>query len=270
MSIPEAEAPVKVHWVADPDKRLRLPQDFPVDEEYYEVTSYGQDWAEFQGTHMYIDPSGGGKNGDELAWGVTRFNHGNVYLVDVGGIPGGLHEENQQFIAKLVKKWKPHRVDIEDNFGGGMFRQVLTPVILKEHKCEIEGVYEAGQKELRIIDVLEPLIGSQRFIVEKELLTRDWKACSKYGIDRRSTYSFFFQLARITRERNCLRHDDRIDAVAGSCRYWVELLNIDKEKEIARIKTDNYRKMVSDPLGNGVSLGRKYNKSPTVFDRFRR
>lgn len=278
MTVPDRQVPMSLKWLAMPEYRIHAPQDFPINAEFYEICGHSNEWADFVGTHIYFDPSGGGKNGDELAWAVTKFRGGYVFLMDVGGVPGGLHEANQELIADLVFKWKPTQVDFEDNFGAGAFRQVITPRILKKYKdagiphaCAIEGVWETGQKELRIIDALESLIGGQRLVVDKSLIQRDWAQCQKYGAEVRSTYSFFFQLARLTRDKGCLGHDDRLDAVAGSCRYWTDLLSIDKEKEIAKAKNDAYKKMMRDPLGDGSNLlAHRYKQHNTIFDRFRR
>lgn len=277
MVVPKDRVPLELNWMPSLEYLVPTPQDFPVEASLYEIAGHGDDWAEFTGTHMYIDPSGGGKNGDELAWAVTKFRSGYVYLVSVGGIPGGLHESNQDFIADLAWEWKPNQIDFEDNFGSGSFRQVITPKILKkfsksDHACAIEGVWETGQKELRIIDTLEPLIGGQRLVVDKNLIKKDWEQCQKYGAENRPTYSFFFQLARLTREKGALGHDDRLDAVAGSCRHWTELLAIDKEKEVAKAQTEAYRQMMRDPLGDGSNLGlnRYKQQHNTIFDRFRR
>jgi hypothetical protein len=276
MNVPKEKVPLSLNWLAAPDYLVPTPQDFPIDVKFYEICGHSDEWADFTGTHMYLDPSGGGKNGDEMAWAVTKFRSGYVYLVDIGGIPGGLHEANQDTIADLVYRFKPNQLDIEDNFGAGTFREVLTPKILKkfekdDHACAIEGVWESGQKELRIIEALEPLLGGQRLIVDKQLIQKDWNMCSRYGVEDRPTYSLFFQMARLTRERNSLAHDDRLDALAGSCRHWTELLNIDKEKEIARAKNEQYAKLMRDPLGDGSNLGMdQFKPFDTIFDKFRR
>jgi len=41
------------------------------------------------------------------------------------------------------------------------------------------------------------------------------------------TYKLLHQMGMITRERGCLRHDDRLDALAGAVRYVVEKLDFD-------------------------------------------
>lgn len=276
MNVPKQRVPMAFNWMAAQDYLIHTPQDFPIDAKFYEVSGVSDDWADFQGTHMYVDPSGGGKNGDELAWAVTKFRSGVVYLVDIGGIPGGLSEANQQILVDKAVEHEVNHLDIEDNFGAGAFRQVLTPKLIEAFKeldkgCAIEGVWETGQKELRIIDTLEPLIGSQRLVVHTDLIQSDWVQCRRYGLEKRPSYSLFFQMARLTRDRGALGHDDRLDALAGSCRHWVDLLAIDKERERAKAKNEQYQKMVSDPLGNGrhIQTGRFAPTHKTLFDRYR-
>ena len=274
---PQDRAPLSLNWSATDDHRIFTPQGFPIQERYYRVTSASQEFGAFQGTHMYVDPAGGGQNGDELAYAVTKFIAGHVYLVDVGGIPGGIEEKELTFLTEIAKKWKPNQIDIEENFGNGALRKVWTPLLLKEHKCGIEGVWESGQKELRIISVLEPVIGSGRLVVDEGLLKSDWERCQKYSAEKRGSYSFFFQLARITRDRGALMHDDRLDAVAGSVRHWVDRLAQDKEKAQAKARQDQYNNMIRDPLGTGrevpglkATLGGSHSRAPNAFDKFKR
>ena len=270
MHIPNNRVPITLNWVASPEHLLLPPQDFPVMVSYYAISSHSEEWGQFQGTHMYIDPSGGGA--DEIAYAVTRFQSGTVYLVDVGGFQGGLSRENMEALADLAKKWNVDSIDIEDNFGAGTFRQVITPIILKKHKCGIEGVWESGQKELRIIETLEAVISGQRLVIDIDLIQKDWERCKKYAIELRSTYSFFFQLARLTRDRKCLAHDDRLDAVAGSVRHWTEMLAIDKDKEIGKLKQEEYRRIMRDPLGNGrpVTGFGNHKTFENLFDRWKK
>lgn len=249
MHIPAESAPITINWVASEANRVFPPQGFPINETYYRAQGFGTEHGAFQGTHMYVDPAGGGKNGDETAYAVTKFLAGKVFLVDVGGVPGGLNDASLDKLTAVVKKWKPSQVSIEKNFGNGALSSIWTPKLLKEHNCAIEDVWESGQKELRIIDVLEPLIGAQKLIVDEGLLVKDWERCSIYDPDRRATYSMFFQLARITRDKNCLAHDDRLDAVAGACRFWVDHLKQDEDKAAARAAEKRWRQQIENPLG---------------------
>jgi len=251
MRIPVQHAPTIINWANSGDSRILPPQGYPLQDRYYRASGFGQEFSDFTGTHMYVDPAGGGRNGDETAYAISKCLAGRVFLVDAGGIPGGLELDKLKMLTSIAVLWKPDQVDIEKNFGNGALSNVWTPLLIKEHPCSIEDVWENGQKELRIIDILEPLLGSQRLVVEEDLIKKDWASVQRYPTELKSTYSLFFQLSRMTRDRKSLIHDDKLDAVAGTCRHWLDHLKLDADKVAAKIKQDNYRKLVSDPLGNG-------------------
>lgn len=251
MHVAQRSGPLEVHFQRCEERRITMRPDWPVQENYYRAYSFGDQFGAFVGTHMYVDPAGGGQNGDETAYAVTRFIGGRVALVDLGGVPGGLGDTSLDMLTAIAMQWEPTQIDIERNFGNGALCSVWQPKLLKKHKCKIEEVWETGQKELRIIDALEPVIGSNRLIVDEKLLEKDWQECQKYPTEKRSSYSFFYQLARITRDKDSLLHDDRIDAVAGTVRHWVEFLRIDSDKIVIQAKRKQYEDMMKDPLGNG-------------------
>lgn len=258
----EKLAPMTLNFVRTDENLIKYPEGFPIRDKAYRIQS-ADDFAGLTKYHMYVDPAGGGKNGDELAYAVTGFLAGRVFLADFGGIPGGLTDEQTDWLTNIATKWKPAQIDIEKNYGNGALASVWLPKLLPKHACAIEEVWETGQKELRIIDVLEPVLGSGKFIVHEELIMRDWDRCQKYAADIRSTYSFFWQLSRITRDKGSLIHDDRLDAVAGSVRHWVDALVIDDEKAKAAARDAQYRKLISNPLGNGRPLQGYNAQMPT-------
>jgi hypothetical protein len=77
-------------------------------------------------------------------------------------------------------------------------------------------VYEAewskGMKEGRIIDTLEPVMNQHRLVVD-ESVARD--------------ETLMYQLTHIAKERNCLTHDDRIDAIAGAVNRLANAMMLD-------------------------------------------
>lgn len=230
------------------------------------------DFASLQGPYMYVDPAGGGENADEIAVAVTAFLAGRVFLLYIGGRTGGPTAENMQWLTDIAKKWKPKTIGIEKNFGNGAMRLIWEPLLVKEHKCGIEDVWESGQKELRIIDVLEPTIHNGKLVVHEEILREDIEDIQKYPAAERNTYSLFLQLARITRDRGALTHDDRLDALASAVRYWVEAMAQDDEKSRVAARKDQFRKMMKDPLGDGrkhKELANLVNASrgDTIFNR---
>lgn len=247
------KAPMTLQFARTQDAEISLPDGFPIKDKVYRV-GRADDFGDLTGWHMYIDPAGGGANGDETAWALSGFCAGRVFIPRWGGVPGGLHDESIDALVAVAARWKPKTISIEKNFGNGALSAVLQPRLLAVHSCSVEDVWETGQKELRIIDVLEPIIGAGKLVVHEDMLQEDWSACQKYPGDVRSTYSMLWQLARITRDRGSLVHDDRLDALAGAVRPWVELLSIDDEKSRAKAKADAYAKMMKDPLGQGRPL----------------
>jgi hypothetical protein len=244
------QAPMTMVHMRTEDNVIAWPEGHKLKDKLFRVKN-ADDIGFLKGFHMYVDPAGGGANGDETAYAVTGYLAGRVFLVDAGGIPGGLSEETLMLLTAIAEKWKPEHISIEKNYGNGALAQVWTPMLLKAHKCGIEEVWETGQKELRIIDILEPVIGAGKFVVHEQIITDDWQRCQKFPGDVRQTYSFLFQLARITRDKGALIHDDRLDAVAGSVRHWVEALGVDELKAKLAAQRDNYNKMMQNPLGEG-------------------
>jgi hypothetical protein len=228
-----------------------------------------QETAVLQGIMAYIDPAGGGANGDETAYAVTGFLNGNVYLLDVGGIPGGYTHDTLKELADRISIWKPNVVKIEKNMGFGAFREVFVPVLHAVHKCAIEDDMVTGQKERRIIGTLEPVIGRGALIVNESLVERDIADCGRYGHAHRLSYSFFHQLAKITQERGALVHDDRLDAVEGAVRHWQALIQQDQDHQVKLQREREHAKSIEDPMGHG-----RYSNGPTarkgLFGKYRR
>jgi hypothetical protein len=255
----EKRGPMTLGFIRGESSEVKLPEGHLIREKMYRVQEVN-DFAGLMGYHMYVDPSGGGKNGDELAYAVTGFLAGRVFLVDVNGRPGGLDDAATDWLTAAAVRWKPKQIDIEQNYGNGALASVWKPKLLKHYQCGIEDVWETGQKELRIIDVLEPIIGAGKFVVSEELIHEDWERCSQYPLQSKGVFSLFWQLARITRDKGSLIHDDRLDAVAGSTRHWAEHVAADSLKAVAAAKQSEYRNLMNNPLGNGRPLNHPFFK----------
>ena len=162
---------------------------------------------------MYIDPSGGGN--DETAYAVVKALNGSLYLLAAGGWSGGHSEAVMKKLAGIAAMHNLKRITVETNFGDGMFEKLLQPVMSKYcGPVQIDSRRSTGQKELRILDTLEPLIASHRLVVD-----------TKVAKDQ----ILMTQLTRLTRERGSLKHDDRIEAVAGACAELSDLVVLDPE-----------------------------------------
>lgn len=198
---------------------------------------------------MYIDPAGGGANADETAYAITGQFNGNIFLAEVNGIPGGYGVDKMLALAQAAQRWNVSVVIVEKNMGYGAFREVFVPVLHSVHKCKVIDDYVHGQKETRIIATLEPIIGRGSLIVNEDIIEQDWQSAQRYGTSKALTYSFFYQLAKLTRERNALVHDDRLDAVEGACRYWQALLAQDQAQLRKAADRKAWLEQTKDPLG---------------------
>ena len=196
---------------------------------------------------MAIDPSGRGS--DEMGYAVAKFLNGKIYVTAVGGLQGGYHEDNLFRLSMIAKENKVNNIYIESNFGDGMFDQLLKPVLSKVYSgCGIEEVRSNKQKELRIIDTIEPLLNQHRLVFDRSLLMRDVK--DALADPTKLTYSFVYQLTHVTKERGCLKHDDRLDALAIVLAAMTEMVGVDNDEAVNIYKQEQFSDMLEKWVDN--------------------
>lgn len=219
------------------------------------------DVAKPTGRAMRIDPAGGGKNGDETGYAVVDHLNGNLYIRKVGGQPGGFEDDKLTALAELIAKWNPTVLIIEKNMGHGTFTNVLMPYLERaKWKGSIEEVFETTQKEVRIIDVIEPILGRGGLVVDEDVLLDDWPSTSHNPTDKRQLFTFIHQFSKITRDKGCLVKDDRLDALGGAIAYWARLLTADSTKAEAEQRAAEYAKWAADPM-----LYKRYSDKPGIL-----
>jgi hypothetical protein len=260
-------APLKIVWGSAPEQRLGDAPNFGFSgDACYRPFWVDKDFKAYTGKVMWIDPSGRGK--DETAYAVVFMLHGYVFLLDWGGLIGGYDDETLTTLAKVAKEWKVNSVDIEDNFGNGMFSELFKPVLSKvDYPCTVTNYTSTGQKEPRIIDTLEPVMNRHKLVINRKLLQKDYEtsvgAQDRLG-DSATHYSGFWQLTHLTRDRRSLRHDDRVEALAGAVGRFVEKLAQDEDRQKAIHKNKELEKMVADLI---KSAGGRYKKA-NLLDRY--
>lgn len=206
------------------------------------------DWIPYTGSVMAIDPSGRGA--DETSYAVVKMLNGNLYVTKAGGIQGGYSSETLQGLANIAKAEDVNMIIIESNFGDGMFKELLTPYLIKTHPVTVEEVRHNIQKEKRIIDTLEPVMNQHRLIIDTKVFEDDYKSAQIYAADKATRYMLFYQMTRVTRDRGALSHDDRLDALSMAVGYWVEQMAADAQKEIAYRKSELLDKELDRFLDN--------------------
>ncbi len=183
----------------------------------------------YHGTIMAVDPAGKGR--DRVGYAVVKGLNGYLHLPAWGTLPGGYEDPNLIRIARIAQENKVSLILIEPQFGGGMFAELLRPV-LKKYAGNVgveEGEWSSVQKERRIADVLEPLLARHRIIIDPRLIRTDFSSAATGG--DALFHSFAFQLSRLTRERGALRFDDAIDALAQAVSWWTDRMAVDVHQQ---------------------------------------
>jgi hypothetical protein len=239
-------APVSIAWAGSQEYAIEdLPSVGFAGDRFYSPMFKSDEFTEFNGSVMSIDPSGRGR--DELGIAIVKMLGGNLYVQSCTGLTGGYVEENLQLIAREARNAEVNKIIVERNFGDGMFTQLLKPIVNRYYPVTIEEVNHSRQKELRIIDTLEPVMNQHKLIVSPQLIRQDFDTVDP-------NYQLFHQLTRITKDKGSLRNDDRLDALAIAVAYWVEQMSVDGDLELDAhkdrlLKTDLERFMNS-AIGN--------------------
>ena len=216
---------------------------------FYMPFSRSPETMAYTGTVMSID--GSGRGSDLTAYAVVKFINGYLCIMDVGGYTEGYEDTTLNALANKAKFWNVNDVVVEANFGDGMLTKLLTPVFNRIYPCGIQEVKHSKQKELRIIDTLEPLLMQHRVILNKSVITQDYR---RYEVN--PLHSLIYQLTRVSKERNSLAHDDLLDALAIACHYWIEAMDVDSNK----VEIEEFYSFIDGQFGT---------QSPMVMDNLR-
>jgi hypothetical protein len=247
MTLDNFIAPVQIAWAGSQEYAIEglhicgLPGD-----KYYGPMFKSKEFSAYTGSVMAIDPSGRGK--DETAYAVVKHLAGTLFLTTAGGLMGGYEDEALDKLVEVAKAQRVTTILVEGNFGGGMFAKLLQASLKRgEYRCQVEEVTHSKQKEQRIADTLEPVIQQHRLVVNQAIINRDYESASE------ASYSLFWQLARLTRERGALPHDDRLDALAMAVAYWAEQMAQDTNSafrnHLDKLQDESLREFMRNVVG---------------------
>ena len=253
-SINPEHAPEKVIWSNSPEYSL---PDLPCvgfnGDRYYRPAQEFGDWIEYTGSVMSIDPSGKGK--DATGYAIVKMLNGNLFVSDAGGLVGGYDDRVLERLSKLARDHKVNTIICEENFGGGMFAELLKPYLMRFHPCQIENVRNNKTKEFRIIDTLEPVMNSHRLIIDRKVVEKDYRSNTNEAPERKLKLQLFYQMSRITRHKGSLVHDDILDALSGAVSYWTDYMSADEDRniksrkdELLRLHLDNWGSSLNNTI----------------------
>jgi hypothetical protein len=182
-------------------------------------------------THVIaaIDPSGRGKDGTALA--ILAELNGILHLGHISVFQDGYSSETMERISNILFHWGVNKVVIESNFGDGIWTKLLIPIL--KRPVEIKEYRATGQKELRILDALQPLTENHRLVIDPSVAKNE---------------SFGFQYTRLSRDRGSLKHDDIIDAIAIGVEDLKEYVAVDPTTMARRKAEKEQQKEIKDFL----------------------
>ncbi len=191
--------------------------------------------ARYAATVAWIDPAG--KTGkDHTALCAVGYLAGLYHVKKAVAFPGGGTEKNFVAIALALRESGSRQVGIESNWGGSAefaasFDSVLRRFYTRpgEHPEFPDGwtcspitdtkiTHSSGQKELRILGVLEPVLTGHRAVFDRQVAENQ---------------DLQHQITRLTRQRDALAEDGLIDALAGAVHALGHTLRIDPQKAAA-------------------------------------
>jgi len=183
-----------------------------------------QVWQPYTHTVAWIDPAGRGTDHTGIA--IVAYLNGFIWVKHISSIPGGSSEADINTLCALCRQHHANSIYIESNADTlGTYRQLFR-VHLNRHFLNpgedpafpqgwkasfIDNsaiTHQTGMKEERILAALEPVISNHRLIIPPDAITP--------VPSRPAEHELQYQLARLKRERNCLREDAMIDALAGA------------------------------------------------------
>jgi hypothetical protein len=265
------QAPGRIDWMPDEGRRVKV-MGHPDGVRLYRPFGMSDELYEYEGRLMYVDPAGGGQNGDETVATVTYFLHGYVFLMEQMALPGGYSAEGFLAMSQLAWKHQVNHIEVEENYGKGAYAAMWQPVLQKFYMDEkdapgcpkIEDINVVGQKELRIVETLEPIMARHRLIVNEDVWYEDIAQCAKYPADMRTVYALWHQLSKLSRERGALIHDDRIDSLAGACRKWLDMISVDEETRMQQKARDHAMEHMEAWIAGGSEEERHANCTEEV------
>ncbi len=254
MDLDKQEAPLSISYSSDRYDRLQeIPNVGFMGDGFYKPSFVSPERIKYDTIYMGIDPAGRGK--DALGYTIIASAQGKLFLLEAGGLFGGYGEDNLVKLSVMAAEYNVNKIFIEDNFGDGMFTVLLKPILMTIHPCGIEEVKHSIQKEMRIIDTLEPVLNSHRLIIDKGLVTRD--IARGLEAPENLKYSLAFQMTHVTRDRGALVHDDVLDCVAMVVNAYMRQLIQNPKDILASYK----QKLADSKIEHFMSIVKK-NREP--------
>lgn len=237
MDIDPDKAPENLIWSGGVDYVMpELPNVSFAGDHYHKPMAVDGDWLPYSGSVMAVDPAGRGT--DETSYSIVKILNGIMYVQECAGIAGGYGKDVLEKLANEAKRYKVNLVLVESNFGDGMFLELLKPYLRKIFPVTTEEVRHHVQKQKRIIDTLEPVMNQHKLVVSPRLIQSDYDSTLDLPPEKQNQYRLVHQLTRISKDKNSLAHDDRLDALSMAVGYWVQAAGLEATEKMAQRRSE--------------------------------
>ncbi|GJE18748.1 phage terminase large subunit [Methylobacterium marchantiae] len=253
MSLDQRVAPEVVSWSGDAEHRDTTLPSMGFEGDFWQKALYDPTGprAPYTRIEAALDTAGTGK--DEVCLAIVAELNATIFLLHLWAGHGGYDLKNLREIARACVRFRVGKLTVEDNFGDGMFTALLAPVLEDEWKkankvpgaihggTEIAGVKASNQmaKEKRMLSVLEPAAQSHRIVVNRSVIEWDQRSIDTIdGEDTRHRYRWGYQYTHLTRDKDSLHHDDRVDAFALAVGGFADVLGVDPQVMATRASED--------------------------------
>jgi hypothetical protein len=255
MDLDPKMGPDQVIWGTSQPIRDLTPMGHDGDHFYGPVEVTERRMVRYEEVAGMIDGSGRGT--DETSLTIVAYINGWLFLLYQFSTQDGYGTDTLKEIANACVRFNVQVLRLEANFGDGMFTALLQPVLLaawrahneklpddKHGGTRLEEIQSSNkaQKEKRILSVLEPVTQQHRLVVNRKVIEDDRASVAAPEGDEtgKHRYALMFQYTHLTRERDSLAHDDRVESLAGACGYFAPKLGVDPLGMAVRAREDHY------------------------------
>jgi hypothetical protein len=262
MDLDAHRAPITMQYASSRELQLDFPQVSPnAGDRFYRPMFVDTQYTAYNGSIMTVDPGG---LGDETAYAIVKTLHGRFFLLASGGFRNMPYDLQYFNIAELAKEFGVDAILVEKNNAGDVYNNSLKAVLNTVYPCKVENpVWHSTNKVARIVDTLEPVLNSHKLVVDVKVIKADIEAYS-----RNPEFSLFYQLSHISKIKNSLKHDDRLDVLAMAIDHFNKILLVDPALAKKRYEQEQFRKKLDELFGRvdarakwiherGLSNGRK-------------
>ena len=218
------KAPMDMIWSTAKEYKLDYENKGFQGDALYRPWRVEDEWKEFEKTIVCVDPSGRGK--DETAILVLSALNGYIYLRDIyGTVDTGYDSKVIDVIHRFVKDYAADALVIEDNFGDGMYTQLVRGHMRERNwEVAIHEIHVKQQKERRIIATVEPVMNQHRLVFTPHAIEQNNKQMEAYALgtvggEKAVKYDLIYQLTHLTSEPKALSHDDRLDCLSTAVKF---------------------------------------------------